>query len=210
MIFIDLGANMFQGLEEFTSKLNLNKETIVYSFEPNSMVYSLSKNKYIDIQNNYKNLYHFNKAVTDFTGEILFNSHHGVWDNGRYISEYTGGSNCIELNPKVDNNNGVIFDIRQEYVKCVDINELLSDIVISNDVEIYNKTIIIKCDIEGSEFKVLPKLLKSPYLKYIKEIHIEWHERFYENTSEYDQICRLKQFILKEFNDNNISCYEHH
>lgn len=210
MIFIDLGANMFQGLEEFTSKLKLGKETIVYSFEPNSMVYSLSKNKYFDIQNNYKKLYHFNKAVTDFSGEILFNSHHGVWDNGTYISDYTGGSNCIELNPKVDNNNGVIFDIQQEYVKCVDINELLSDIIITNDLEKCSKTIIIKCDIEGSEFKVLPKLLKSPYLKYIKEMHIEWHERFYENTSEYDQICRLKQFILKEFNDNNISCYEHH
>ena len=210
MIFIDLGTNMFQGLEEFTNKLNLDKETIVYSFEPNSMVYYLSKNKYDTIQNNYKKLYHYNKAVTDFTGEILFNSHHGVWDNNTYIPEYTGGSNCLEINPKIDNGNGVVFDIHQEYVKCIDISELLSDVVKTNDVEVYNKSIIIKCDIEGSEFKVLPKLLKSPYLKYIKEIHVEWHERFYENTNEYDEICNLKQGILREFNNKNISCYDHH
>ena len=31
-IFLDLGTNLFQGLEEFTSKINLDTNTIVYCF----------------------------------------------------------------------------------------------------------------------------------------------------------------------------------
>ena len=41
-IFLDLGTNEFQGLKEFTEKLNLNKSTMVYCFEPNSYVFKKS------------------------------------------------------------------------------------------------------------------------------------------------------------------------
>lgn len=209
MIFLDLGTNMFQGLEEFTKKLNLDKNTIVYCFEPNSMVFNLSNKKYNDIKNNYRNLYHFNKAVLDYTGKIVFNSHHGVWDRGNYINDYTGGSNCIEINPKIDNNNGVIFDIHPEIVDCIDILDILKEISDKHNLN-SNKSIIIKCDIEGSEFKVLQRLLNSEYTKYIKEIHIEWHERFYENTNQYGDICKLKSLIINALRENNINYYEHH
>jgi FkbM family methyltransferase len=124
-----------------------------------------------------KIVYHYTKAVLDYTGEILFNSHNGVWLDGRYLDDYTGGSNCLNINPEKDIGNGAIFDIHQEVVECIDINDVLKTIVDDNNLTL--KSIIIKCDIEGSEFKVLPKLLESEYLKYIKEIHVEWHERFF-------------------------------
>ena len=209
MIFLDLCTNMFQGLEEFTEKINLNKDTIVYCFEPNSFVYTSSKPKYDSILNNYKQLYHFNKAILDYTGKIVFNSHHGVWDNEKYIDDYTGGSNCLEINPKKDNCNGVVFDIHQELVDCIDIIDVFKNIVSDNNLN-SDKCISVKCDIEGTEFKVLPRLLDSEYVKYIKEIHIEWHERFYINTPEYNSMCNLKQSIINKLHDNNINYFEHH
>jgi FkbM family methyltransferase len=210
MIFLDIGTNLFQGLEEFTSKIHLDTNTIVYCFEPNTMVYNNSKQKYDSIKNNYKTLYHFNKAVLDYTGKILFNSHHGVWDKGKYINDYTGGSNCLNKNPKIDNNNGVVFDIHQEVVDCIDIIDVLKTIVDDNNLTL-EKSISVKCDIEGSEFKILPKLLQSEYVKYIKEIHIEWHERFFcDNRNEYNFVCNLKSEIINSLRNNNIEYHEHH
>jgi len=210
MIFLDLGTNMFQGLEEFTDKIKLNNNSVVYCFEANTNVYENSLKKYNEIKNNYKKIHHFNKAVLDYTGKILFNMHNGVWLDGNYISDYTGGSNCLEINPQRDNNNGAIFDICQKNVDCIDIIDILKEIVNDNNLNSDNKSICIKCDIEGSEFKVLPKLLNSEYVKYIKEIYIEWHERFFENTDEYNNICNLKKSIINKLYENNIFYFEHH
>ena len=142
----------------------------------------------------------------DYNGFITYNSHHGSIENGVYNPDYTGGSNALEINPKLDN--GVIFDIHQEKAICIDITMLLEDV--------YSKypdtNIFMKCDIEGSEFKVLVKLLKMEpkILKNIKEIHIEWHERFFENTSEYQTVCEIKSNILRKLDDLGIKYYEHH
>jgi len=207
-IFLDLGTNEFQGLKEFTLKKNLNKSTIVYCYEANSYTYNNSLLEKKNIEINYKELNHFNKAIMDYNGSILFNSHHGAYENGNYNPEYTGGSNALEINPNVDPGNGVIFDIHPETVECIDITDLLKKF---ND-EFPDTDIFIKCDIEGSEFKVLDKLLKmeTKFLKNIKEIYIEWHERFFENTDKYTEICNLKADILQKLNDLNIVYYEHH
>jgi FkbM family methyltransferase len=205
-VFLDLGTNQFQGLEEFTIKLNLDNNTIVYCYEANTMVFNQSIDKKKMIETNYKKLNHYHKAVMDYSGVITFNSHRGAWLSGNFIPDYTGGSNALNINPLGDPVNGCIFDIHQEEIECIDINDILNNIITENpDAELY-----IKCDIEGSEFKVLPRLLESSNIKYIKEIHIEWHERFFENTENYNEICFLKKDIINKFNSNGICCYDHH
>lgn len=206
-IFLDLGTNMFQGLQEFTIKKNLTDDTIVYCYEPNTLVFNNSleiKNK---IQNNYSKINHYNKAVLDYNGTIEFNSHYGVWDGNNYINKYTGGSNALVTNPKIDPNNGVIFDIHKEVVECVNICDIITQI----NNEYPGEEIYIKCDTEGSEFKILPKLLEMPFdnIKNIKEIYVEWHERFFEND-DYNNVCKIKNDILKKMNELNILYYEHH
>jgi hypothetical protein len=39
-LFLDLGTNMFQGQQEFTIKNKLDNNTIVYCYEPNTLVFT--------------------------------------------------------------------------------------------------------------------------------------------------------------------------
>lgn len=206
-VFLDLGTNMFQGLQEFTIKKNLDKNTIVYCYEPNTLVFNNSLEVKTKIENNYYKINHYKKAVLDYSGVIEFNSHHGVWDGNNYINDYTGGSNALSTNPKKDPNNNVVFDIHREIVECIDIYSIIVEI----NNECPDKEIYIKCDTEGSEFKILPRLLSMPfeYIKNIKEIYIEWHERFFEKE-DYINVCNCKKDILNKLDELKITYYEHH
>jgi FkbM family methyltransferase len=206
--FIDLGTHKFEGLSEFTEKLKIDNDWFVYCYEPNSSIYNDALTVLDIIKPKYKQLEFHNLAVMDYNGEIIFNKHKGAWrdaNKSEYISGYTTGSNSLDLNPSYDSGNGVVFDVEQENVKCIDIYDILSKIVsVDNNPEIY-----IKCDIEGSEFKVLPKLIDSPFINFVKAIYIEWHERFWYNTSEYKNKINEKLNILKKFNESRIPNFTH-
>jgi len=208
--FVDLGTHKFEGLTEFTEKLNLGNNDNVYCYEPNKKIYDISKeNNTIEYyEKKYNSFKHYNLAVMDYSGKIKFNSHNGAWSNYKkenYINNYTSGSNCLDINPKYDAGNGVIFDIESQECSCIDIEEIISSIIINdNDAEIY-----IKCDIEGSEFVVLPKLIKSKYINNIKNIYIEWHERFWYGTNEYQNKINERRDIIDKFNNLNIKTFIH-
>lgn len=205
--FIDLGTHLFEGLEEFIIKLNIDNTFCVYCYEPNKFVYDKST----QISEKYKKQFavfeHNNVAVMNYNGEIVFNSHKGAWSrDGKYNSEYDYGSNCLNINPTKDVACGAVFDIIQYKCECVDINDILNKIYMSDN----NAVIYIKCDIEGSEFEILPKIFASPYKNLIKELHIEWHERFWHDTPDYHKKVSEKKHIITTFKKLNINCYEHH
>ena len=208
--FIDLGTHMFQGLTEFTEKLQLNSNDNVYCYEPNKKIYDLSRlnNATEYYEKKFYSFKHFNLAVMDYTGKICFNSHNGAWTNAnknKYDNNYTQGSNCLNINPKYDPGNGVHFDITSQECDCIDIEEIISSIMlVDSDAEIY-----IKCDIEGSEFVVLPKLINSDYIHNVKNIYIEWHERFWYGTDEYQDKVNLRSEIISKFNNLNIQSFIH-
>lgn len=209
--FLDLGTHCFEGLEEFIKKIPLDNKFNVLCYEPNKSIFYKSRNN-AEVINKYMSMFmsfkHYNLAIMDYTGEITFNSHNGAWKNNnkeQYMSDYTCGSNCLDINPKYDSGNGVVFDIVTTKCNCIDIDE-----IVSNIVEIDNNAIIyIKCDIEGSEFKVLPRLLKSKYIKHIESIYVEWHERFWSDTNEYSEKVNQKREIINLFVANNIKIHTH-
>lgn len=203
--FLDFGTHKFEGLEEFIPKLRIDNTYNVYCYEPNKAIFELSQALSEKYKTQFSSFQHINAAVMDYTGKITFNSHKGAWNRNEYIEGYTTGSNCLDINPKMDYGNGVIFDIESTTCDCVDINEIISSIV-SKDP---NAEIIIKCDIEGSEFVVLPKLISSQHVRHVKCIFIEWHERFWYNTTEYYNKIQQRQTIINHLTSLGIPNYVH-
>lgn len=209
--FLDLGAHKLEGLKEFTKRLGIDKNWKVYSYEPNILIQEETKKVVKEIRENYKSLDFYNKAVMDESGFITFNCHRGAWKNqeqSEYWDGYTTGSNALDSNPTVDIGNGVVFDTIQYDVECVSIEEILHNICFQDpDAEIY-----IKCDIEGSEFVVLPRIIESNYSKNIVEMYIEWHERMWYHEGESGIIAKQKErsVYIANLKKLGINCYVHH
>lgn len=200
--YLDFGSHRFGGLEEFEKSLGINKEWKVICYEANPFVFQealILKSKFsfnIDL---------INKAVLNKNDKITFNAHNGAWIDQNFIEKYDTGSNCLSINPKIDHGNGAIFNINQVEVDTCDVLEIINDICNKdNSAELF-----IKCDIEGSEFIVLPRILESDNVRNIKEIHIEWHERFWLNTDEYISKVKDRQLILENFKNLGIFCAIH-
>lgn len=209
--FLDLGAHKLEGLKEFTKKLGINKNWKVYSYEPNILIQEDAKKVVEEIQSNYKSLEFYNKAVMDQSGVITFNCHKGAWNNQQkeeYIDGYTTGSNALDSNPSIDIGNGVVFDTVQYDVECVAIEDILKGICSEDS----NAEIYIKCDIEGSEFVVLPRIIESEYSKNIVEMYIEWHERMWFHEGNSGIICKQKEksVYLSNLEKLGINCFTHH
>ncbi len=208
--FIDLGTHHFGGLNEFIEKLNLDNNDNIYCYEPNKTIYESSReNNNIDkYEKKFYSFKHFNLAVMDYSGTICFNAHNGAWTDSNkdsYMNHYTCGSNCLDINPVYDPGNGVHFDIVSQECNCIDIEEIISSIVLNDS----NAEIYIKCDIEGSEFVVLPKLISSKYINNVKTIYIEWHERFWHGTNEYQNKINQRRDIISNFDKLNIKTFVH-
>jgi len=209
--FLDLGAHKLEGLKEFTKKLNINKEWNVYSYDPNIAIHKESEKIIETIKNNYAYFEFNKKAVMDESGTITFNGHRGAWKDqtkSDFMEGYTTGSNALDTNPLIDIGNGVIFDVFQYDVECVDIDDILQSICNKDsEAEIY-----IKCDIEGSEFVVLPKIIESEYIHHIKEMYIEWHERMWYHEGNVGIINKQKerQVYTSNLKKLGIKCFVHH
>lgn len=209
--FLDLGAHKLEGLKEFTKRLGIDKTWKVYSYEPNILIQEEVKKVVEEIKENYKSLEFYNKAVMDESGIVTFNCHKGAWKDqhrSEYFEGYTTGSNALDTNPIVDIGNGVVFDTVQYDVECVSIDDILEDICLGDpEAEIY-----IKCDIEGSEFVVLPRIIESDYSTNIVEMYIEWHERMWYHEGEQGILSKQKErsVYIANLKKLGIDCYVHH
>ncbi len=134
-IVLDIGANTGEVTDYIFRKYKCN----IYAYEPNPACYNHMKNKYSKIDKIIIN----NCAISNFNGSDFLYFHYDAKGNNdiRYIQGAT-------LRKEKDN-----IDINKKIkVKIQNIKDVLSS---------FNNIDLIKIDIEGSEYTILPELIKN-------------------------------------------------
>ena len=201
-VFIDCGTNLAQGLIKISKEHNINSDWIVYSFEANPEVYKLMNHSL------FPTVTFINKAVwTDNTEKKLSIE---IWPGK--VSKNDGGDNLLvdsedlqiggASNIMGDNYNFINSTenlIKRDLVtvECFDFCEFISNNFQKDDF------IVVKFDIEGSEYPVLEKMIKYDIIDYVNVFYIEWHNHML--SDKYDEyyikeVIKNKEITLNHWN----------
>lgn len=175
-IFLDCGTHMFQGLSQFIEKINIDTTWEIHCFESNPIVYKKSQDIREKFEKNGFNINHYNLAVSDINGFVKVNCAYSF--EGDYVHL---GSNILKSPPTIDIKYNDPFKYKDDdiQVQSIKFSDKLKTICSEEDM------VILKLDIEGSEFAVLDDIIESETYKLLDEIYIEFHERFFENIELY-------------------------
>jgi FkbM family methyltransferase len=146
-IFIDCGAHDGCSVRKFRKLYDRKKEYMIYSFEVEL--------DFLSFFENISNHTFINKAVWIRDGKKEF------YRSKEFLQ---AGSTLIKKKKsgELDKKHPII-------VKTIDFSKWISDTFSKDDY------IILKMDIEGAEYQVIPKMIKDGTFSYINELWIEWH-----------------------------------
>ena len=150
-IFLDVGAWDGISVKLFRKHWKNHEEFEIHSFECNlNLLERLKKEKNINVYDTaawvYDGTVDFYMAPPEFPYSFTLCS--------SLIKEKTTGNLDIKNPVKV---------------KCIDFSKWIMDNLSKEDY------IILKMDIEGAEWEVLPKMMKDGSMDYIDEFYGEWH-----------------------------------
>ena len=190
--FFDCGTHCFQGFTEFVKTHNIDSTWNCVCFEPNPHTYNDSKPICSQLISDGYNIQHLNQAVSNKSELVRMNC---AKDGSNFTYQ---GSNILIDPPLVDIWYGAKFEYEQSnntIIQAIDFSEFLLNCCNQTDF------VLIKMDIEGSEFDVLDKLLETNAYKLINELYVEFHERFFPEMQPYkEKILTYKQ----AFSESNI------
>lgn len=187
-IFIDGGTHYGQGLQQFMQMYKITPEWKIHTFEANPVTYNhfLSKNAQL-LQSIEIN--HYNKALSNVNGTVT------IYQETPPAEDNSGmGSSIISL----EQWNPWSGTLRENFkttaeVECINLSEFILNNFSKEDF------IVVKLDIEGSEYNVLESLIDSKAIDYINDLYVEFHARFFTN---FDEILHRENNI-KEYLTNN-------
>ena len=134
-VVLDLGAN----IGDVTSYLYEKFMPSIYSYEPNIVCY----NHMIKRFENFSKIKIHNFAVSNFTGKSYLYFH----VNSKGINDYKYIQGATMRSEKDD------IDLRKKIeIKCIDIKTVLEN---------FSKIDLIKIDVEGSEYSIMPDIIKN-------------------------------------------------
>ena len=161
--FIDCGANVGQSAE-WALNFFSNHDIFVDSFEPLPHNYSILQEKF---SNNDRVKTH-NYAISNHSGEQKFYCQD--W-GARTGSSLVAGKSSTTLNDYIT-------------VNCIDICDWIKENIISEEV------VVLKIDIEGSEYDVLPHLFENKIHEFVKYWLVEFHPQ--TKTPNYNELIKTQ------------------
>jgi FkbM family methyltransferase len=195
-VFLDLGTHYGQGLREFVERFRIDDSWIVYTFEANPNTYKIFTEQYLKLTPYVRPT---NAAVSDHTGKITLNleTPPNEGDTGM-------GSSVVPLDvwdPWGNNSSGTHF-LKQVDVLCFDFSKFVLENFSPED------NIIVKMDIEGSEYDVLEKMIRDDSISYLNHISVEWHSRFFKNKDEIENRERNLIETIRTYNGLNLESWK--
>lgn len=162
-LFIDCGSNIGQSFE-FFQKFYQTKNFDYMLFEPNPYCFRVLKEKYVH-QESYS-LEIMEQAVGVENRKLNF---YGINENfgGKYS---LGGT----LNPEHNSNLKNYSTDRGIIVNSINFSELLRDTILPKKYSF----LVLKLDIEGSEYDVLESLIDNNQIKTFNIIFVEFHSKY--------------------------------
>lgn len=196
-IFIDCGFHHGEGLKMFINKLGIDRNWLVYAFEPNPAC-NLFVRFYEIVGGAVTGIpgLPINAAVWTHYGSVNFRQeNHYKSESG---SPADGTSIVDGWASQLDDLHGTSPGLEAPItVDSYDFSAfVLTKHIVHNSADIY-----CKMDIEGAEFAVLRKMIADGTIQYIKKIWIEFHENSVPGESIYtkqDLIKQLSQFTEVE------------
>jgi FkbM family methyltransferase len=199
--FLDFGTHYFRdsacgnGILQFERSGYFGPEVPhqwnVYTFEASKQIAADNAAYIQPIADRFTGFQAFHAAVASYDGTIAF----------RWCPNYEGGSNCLSMHIAE-----VIEHGAEEYeVEAMDAGRIVREIVAQDP----NAELTIKCDIEGSEFTVLPRILEIEGVgRWVKEIFVEWHHRFWRDSEDLSLILGLKARIEQLCEQHGITLHD--
>ena len=171
-IFLDLGAHCGQGMLEFISILNLNKDWEIHSFEPNPLARPESTFDQLRKEQNLNITLH-RAAAWIKDGTVKFNRYGSDGrSQGSLVVDTGGGKENLDFHSDIEVPSEDIYNLIQSF---------------EPDDEIY-----IKMDIEHSEYPILEDLISRGWPTNIKKIWVEWHNRHVPESVQHAEQLTLK------------------
>jgi len=201
-IFIDCGTHLGMGFSKCVEIFNIDHEWEIFGFEANPYVFdgyvkNIESEKYSVLAD--KNINLENKAVWISDEGIKFSlrgitQHHidnysnDGWSNdlATMVGEYNGveekealeipwdGGSCVtELKGQIKDTEerNKLYKWHEDIeVESIDLSKWIIDNFKKDDF------IVLKMDIEGAEYKIVPKMFEDGSVNYINYAFIEWHD----------------------------------
>lgn len=171
-ILLDLGTHYGQGLREFITRFKVDSSWCVYTFEANPVTFKKFTNDFFHLTPYVKA---YNMAVSNHYGTIDINLETPPNEDADGM-----GSSVISLenwDPWGNKTSTNFFHSKSE-VFCFDLSDFIQKKFSKDD------NIVIKMDIEGSEYVTLEKMIEDKTIEYVNHISVEWHSRYFMNKEE--------------------------